>query len=1319
MPSVGGRWAETAEDGSRSGLAVAYSVVGLLAAVACQTWFESGRFIAAGDIPPMLGTGVGHGSTALWGHWVDGGGAPSYQISGFLPALLMRVVDAAGGSDILAQRVFLTLLFAGVAVGVAYFAGAFTNRPAAVLTAGAVGSINPFVMTNVPNPITLLLLGMVAVLGGLVVRAASGSAPSPVVFAAVTVGASYLVQNPPSVVLCAAWVVVLSLLASALVGPGGIRRALRFLLRTTPWVLALNIWWLVPAAIALGGGGDDLAAVTDVRAWEWTHVRSSPLNVLRLNAGWAWGHREYFPYSSFLDQPSVMALGLVIPIIGLAAPLLVGGRARRSSAALAVLALGLVVLGTGLHPPFGSLNLWLYQNVPGYWMFREPAGKVGVPLVVIYGALVAIVVGVVLCRRRARWGRPLAVLVGVAGVIAIGVPSYPLWTGLVVPGDRAALPSAHVAVPEEWRAASAVVNASDRPGKALVLPLGDYYQMPTTWGFYGADVIARSLIRRPTITRLPGGYFQSSSGFADLVDATESALLVGDVSAARRLLQSLGVSHVLLRYDFDRRPPGRQIADPDRLARALEQVRGLQQVRPSPVVTVYEVERRRTGLVQAYGAVVQGRGSPDTSLVASTLPDEVVVSGSLPARGFSTWSWRGERNRALLRLSAPGLFRAVVRSSATPLYTVKAASSGSGAQFSVVPIGAVSLGGRELPLPGGTVVPVPDEATAVRIGRHVVPLSSDERVVPGSGVMPITFLTSSGRQVTPDFGEVGDCNAADALAPSATGLSSRVVEGEPAAIELRARAHAACVSMDLGSHVPGAAYRLRVDHRTAAGTTARACVWQTGPDRCATLPPLDRSSEWQRFEAFVDPEPGTTKLTWFLYADGAGTATTVTQYRMPSIERLDPVNRGVTMDARSTATDLILPRGTHQLALERPSTKPSLGPFSGVGDCNAADDMDAAAAGLSATPIHDQPQPAVRLRARHHSACVAAPVVGFVGPEPYRVSFDYRTTSGDPARVCLWQRGPDRCAVLPPLARSASWRTYSVTVTPETGTTGAELFLYADGMGTGETVTEYRAVRIVPSSSFSVVVSPRVSTSGAPVVSVEEQSAERYRVRLHGGRGPFTLVLADPFHRGWRIKGLAEGTSPEHVMVDGYANGWAFDGPVGGTVVLEFEPGTTARWARRASTAAGAAAIGVLAFGRCGRHQRSSAPDGIFRSAPGRPVAIRSRTAASSRPPVLAAGIAMLAAAAIALAASRPVAADSLLLGSMAMLLAGYAREVLRVGVTSDETGTTTETVAGAMDQRNGVPGVGATSLRPTSRRSRLRHRHRNRALSGAGGGHR
>jgi hypothetical protein len=84
---------------------------------------------------------------------------------------------------------------------------------------------------------------------------------------------------------------------------------------------------------------------------------------------------------------------------------------------------------------------------------------------------------------------------------------------------------------------------------------------------------------------------------------------------------------------------------------------------------------------------------------------------------------------------------------------------------------------------------------------------------------------------------------------------------------------------------PQAPLLVRLAYRTISGNVPRVCFWEDGPNRCARLAPLLRSSEWRRLDATVTPDPGTRSLRLFLYADGGSRTQTVTEYRDLRIAR--------------------------------------------------------------------------------------------------------------------------------------------------------------------------------------------------------------------------------------------------------------------------------------------------------------------------------------------------------------------------------------------------------------------------------------------------
>jgi hypothetical protein len=127
---------------------------------------------------------------------------------------------------------------------------------------------------------------------------------------------------------------------------------------------------------------------------------------------------------------------------------------------------------------------------------------------------------------------------------------------------------------------------------------------------------------------------------------------------------------------------------------------------------------------------------------------------------------------------------------------------------------------------------------------------------------------------------LGDCNAYDRLTPKEAGLSAVVKgQGRGATLRLAAFVHTACISIPLRGVSPAAPFRLRLAYRDVGGNVPRLCIWESGPNHCATAPSLVSSPGWHRFEATVRLARGTRSSRLFLYADGGASESTVTEYR--------------------------------------------------------------------------------------------------------------------------------------------------------------------------------------------------------------------------------------------------------------------------------------------------------------------------------------------------------------------------------------------------------------------------------------------------------
>ncbi len=842
---------------------LAYGPPIVVAAIAVQFWFRTDGALASGDLVPPVAPGGDY--RAHWNDFDDGTGSPSYAIA-WLPYFEgLRAFDRLGLGDVLFQRVWMTLLLAGAAASVVFLARSLFRSPLAGAVAGLLSTFNGYRLVLEFDAVPLAAMVAAGFLGGLIIRHGSAERSAhPLLFAVVSLTLGFVFLNPPHVVLVLAWVLACVLLAWVLEGRAALRRIGRFSLSAVPLALLFNLWWLVPAYLTLTGSafGQRFAAPR-IEQWAWTHQRASIPNVLSLTSSWGWLRPEYYPFSAELERIPFSVLQYAPAGAALLGVFLARGRTLRAAYFLAAVGVGAVWVTKGLHPPLGAVNLWLYHHVPGFWLFRETT-KMGLVLVLVFSLLAAL--AVVHLNR-------LSVLAGAAGaaviVAAVVTYAHPLLTGEMIAGKRPLLPPAHVRLPSAWQQAAEYLDAQPEQGKVVVLPQLDFYQAPTTWGYYGSSFL-HQLIERPVIEPLPGGYY-SEPVVSQLVGTLEQEILdgTGDVRPA---LRALGASYVLLRRDLDTSFPGRSFVAPLRLARALVRAHGLRRVRSFGLVDLYEAKGvRGPEVYPAMPLLTVGTTAPPLYRLLGVGANAALVAPATERllNGMTT----GE-TRLLPARGGPARVGVFFGETST---IVKLDRESGGTEISFPKLSPpLRIGvGRESFIVSGRR----QKTRVIKITPANAP--TIYRFLPSDRITSIPIRRGLARRV-------GDCNTYDRRSPSDVGLSGAVVDqDEMPTLRLGARDHAACLAIPI-SFRPATPLRVRLAYRGVTGNLPRVCVWQDPPQRCASLPGLLASPGWHRLEGTITPEARTQSLRLFLYADGGGREPTVTEYRDLEVERPQP-----------------------------------------------------------------------------------------------------------------------------------------------------------------------------------------------------------------------------------------------------------------------------------------------------------------------------------------------------------------------------------------------------------------------------------------------
>jgi arabinofuranan 3-O-arabinosyltransferase len=834
----------------------AYTVPVLIAVLAVQTWFRGGGALAGGDLAPPVEPGIDYRSH--WNQFEAGEGTPTFSIVAFPAYEGLRAFASLGLDAATFQRVWLTLLVAGGVAAIVFLASSIVRSPLACATAGLLSLFSAYHLATGFDPVPLGALLSAAVLGALVIRAGSPPSASPVVFAVASLSLAVVAANPAQVGLVLGWVAACVVLALAVHGRTALRRLVRFLAIGTPLALLLNLWWIVPFVQTVAGPVfTERFAAPGVDEWAWTHARASLENVIALTSNWGWTQPEYFPYSARLERRPLSVLQYLPAVAAAAGVLLaVTWRAYRwLGAALAALVVGAVWMMKGLHEPLEDTNRWAYEHVPGFWLYRDPA-KVGLVLVLAFALLAALAVARV-TFVDARAGAAVALLlVGGAAIYA-----HPVVTGAIVPDERPLLPSAHVRIPKEFEAAAHRLDDPSVPGKAVVLPQLDYYQAPTTWGYYGASFL-HQLIRRPVIEVLPGGYYRNPP-VAELVQGLESGASRGSRDLVP-ILRALGARYIVLRRDLDTDFPGRSFANPRTLSAGLRNNPELRMVASSNVIEVYEAPGIRWPELYAAAPIVARSGSAG-SLIGLLGPDVRHATAVVPSS-----------ERAMLVPVPTGEATVAEPPSEADVAAVQLDGRRASVRFTEpgdAPRAAGSPVQLDTPLrPFRIVVGQSDSIVRSAHVQLLISIASKER----RRLRPLTAIELPARLAR----EVGDCNRFDDRSLDEVGISARVLRDRPRpTLRLRASEHAACVAFPIPQSRPDRRVRVRFDYRGITGNPPRACIWQVGPDECAASEPIETSPGWHRQEVTFEPKPGTTSSHLYLYADGGADEPTVTQYR--------------------------------------------------------------------------------------------------------------------------------------------------------------------------------------------------------------------------------------------------------------------------------------------------------------------------------------------------------------------------------------------------------------------------------------------------------
>ena len=368
-----------------------------------------------------------------------------------------------------------------------------------------------------------------------------------------------------------------------------------------------------------------------------------------------------------------------------------------------------------------------------------------------------------------------------------------------------------------------------------MLPEDDFYQMPYTWGYYGADSFITGLIARHVVDPVAQGYAPAPQELRGAVRLVQQGLLAHDWPSVQRTLAAIGTPLLLVRGDVNAAFPGRHITPPAALDRALGEDKGIRLVHRAGKLELFALRGRMnaTGPVTSYATV--NSAAPDlrdlalfptgTALISS--PMRSALPAVLQVPPVAKWRLAGDKLETSVA-GQPGRRYQIKLLSATGAVKRPDASSSRASRPRTRRAGRPGHPAGRTRGPTRRIRSRSAGRTPARPARLIAHVRhNDGQVVEELSYKLGGSLLSDGDFASGTWGAVGNCAAFPGTAAAAR-LAARVLPGQgPAgqpALALSANADSACEVRSLAWRSGPLFLSLWV--RNVSGGAPRICLWQ-------------------------------------------------------------------------------------------------------------------------------------------------------------------------------------------------------------------------------------------------------------------------------------------------------------------------------------------------------------------------------------------------------------------------------------------------------------------------------------------------------------
>jgi len=555
-------------------------------------WYVPGQLIAKGDyFPYIFGAQNLNNDFYLWSpsNLGNTSPAPAYSFYGLMLALLNILVANIGVSQIILYLV----QFAGAALSMLYLVRTiYPKQDYAQIIAVIFYIFNVYMLSLLLNIGMMWAYSFLPLLIALLVRVLT-QAQNSYKFIFCFAVAFTIIMSVSGVNLANLGLTIISL-GSVLFYYTILERKIimKLVIRNTMILLALTIllstWWVVPVLNHyLLSPSTQLQPEVSVVVWSWTHARASFLNLFWLNAVWGW-RPEYFPHYTMYSNNPALSFLVFVPFLLASTALLLKGEKRRFNTYFMLVILVFTFLAKGLHEPFGSVNLFLYNHIPYMNMFREPISKFTMIMIPFLALLIGYSTDkIAKIQKRKSWSK----LVITAVILILAVSAFPVLTNPIENKTELIQYSTYVSIPQYWYDVNEWFNNREGDYRILVTPLDDYYQVPYSWGYYGSDSFIERLIQKPIISPCFIYSYKINPNIVVLMNQLRDAINYNRTDEFETMIRLMHVKYILQRNDLDYRymeTSARDMPNPKRMRSFLSKQADIKLVVTIGKLDIYE-----------------------------------------------------------------------------------------------------------------------------------------------------------------------------------------------------------------------------------------------------------------------------------------------------------------------------------------------------------------------------------------------------------------------------------------------------------------------------------------------------------------------------------------------------------------------------------------------------------------------------------------------------------------------------------------------------------------------------------------------------------